>query len=179
MCLVLAACGTEGNGSHASDRGAGLKVASLPASQQAAAYGAALRAAFNVGPGLVLLVDPMLLPRARGGSSTQKVPADVVRRLAGSGVTQGTCTPRSGSSGVPPICPSRMAGYVIQVSSIFRVAPDTVQLYATAERFRPTSDTTHAASPLRFEQRYLLARSGGAWEVVSQERVLNMKHGTT
>ncbi|HEX6966527.1 MAG TPA: hypothetical protein VF166_12055 [Gemmatimonadaceae bacterium] len=178
MCLVLAACSSKGSGTNKSDRGAGLSVASLPAGQQAAAYAAALRSAFDVRPGLVLLVDPMLLPRQRGASATEKVPADVVRRLDASGVTQGTCQPRSGSGREPPICSAKMAGYVVQLSNIFRVAQDTVQLYATAERYRPTSDTVHFASPLRFEQRYILARRGDGWEVVSQARLLTPQRGT-
>lgn len=178
MCIAFAACNSKGNGSHASDRGAGLSVASLPAAQQASAYATALRSAFDVGPGLVLLVDPMLLPSERDASATEKVPADVVHRLDASGVTQGTCQPHSGNGREPPICSAQMAGYVVQLSKIFRVARDTVQLYATAERYRPTSDTIHFASPLHFEQRYLLARRGGGWEVVSQERLLTPKRGT-
>ena len=172
--VMLAACTSDGKGAHASGRGAGLDPASLPASASAAAYAAALGQAFDIGPGLVLLLDPTLLPSAGSGNATRELAPDVARRLRSTGVTQGTCEPRPGRSGAAPTCAARMAGYVVRVSDIFRLARDTVQLYVTAERYRPARDSTHFASPLRFEQRYSLARHGGGWVVVTQERLVHV-----
>jgi len=172
--VLLAACSSDGKGAHASGRGAGLSPASLPASARATAYGAALGQAFDIGPGLVLLLDPTLLPSAANGNATRELSADVARRLRSAGVTQGTCEPQAGHAGAAPTCAARAAGYVVRVSDIFRLAQDTVQLYVTAERYRPAQDSTHFASPLRFEQRYSLARNGGGWVVVTQERLVHV-----
>jgi hypothetical protein len=172
LLAVGAACG-RGHETHASDRGAGLTVATLSASEQAAAYAAALREAFDMGPRLVLLVDTAVLPSDRSGESTHALPADVVQRLRAVGVVQGTCRPRSGGDRVAPICAARRPGYVVQFSDVFNLARDTVQLYVTAERFRATSDSTSPASPLYFEQRYNLARRRGAWRVTTKARLVH------
>lgn len=169
LLAVVAGCGHE---THASDRGAGLTVATLPASERASVYAAALRGAFDMSPRLVLLVDTAVLPRDRGGESTDAVPADVVHRLRAAGVVQGTCRPRSRGDRVAPICPARRPGYVVQFSDVFNLARDTVQLYVTAERFRATSDSTSPAPPLQFEQRYDLARRRGAWRVTTKARLV-------
>lgn len=171
LALLAGACTSKDAGSS-SDRGAGLEVASLPASERASAYAAAVREAFDVGPGLVLLLDPDVLPSARSGKTTHELPADVIRRLRGTGVIQGTCQPRSATERRAPICTARSAGYVIRLSDIFRIASDSVQLYLTAERYRPSQDSTRAASPLRLEQRYNLARHGNAWVVATKERLV-------
>jgi hypothetical protein len=171
LALLAGAC-TSNDAGSSSDRGAGLEVASLPASDRASAYAAAVREAFDVGPGLVLLLDPNVLPSARSGKTTHEVPSDVIRRLRGAGVIQGTCQPHSRTERMAPICTARTAGYIVRVSDIFRLATDSVQLYLTAERYRPSRDSTRAASRLRLEQRYSLARHGNAWVVATKERLV-------
>ncbi|HEX5437738.1 MAG TPA: hypothetical protein VFW98_11300 [Gemmatimonadaceae bacterium] len=169
---LAVACSSDGGSAHASDRGAGLRTASLPAAQAASAYAAALREAFDVGPGLALLIDPALLPRSRGSASTQRLAAGVVRGLRTRGVIQGNCQPRGGTKSLAPICPISTPGYVIRVSDIFEVARDTVQLYLTAERFRAARDSARFAPPLNMEQRYTLARRGPRWAVASKEQLV-------
>ena len=112
--VMLAACKSDGKGAHASGRGAGLDPASLPASASAAAYAAALGQAFDIGPGLVLLLDPTLLPSAGSGNATRQLSPNVARRLRSTGVTQGTCEPQAGRAGAAPTCAARMAGYVVR-----------------------------------------------------------------
>src|SRR5205085_380940 len=61
---ALAACSEKHDAPVA--RGPGLETARLPAAEQAGAYDAAFRSAFDVGPALTLLLDTTLLPRSAG-----------------------------------------------------------------------------------------------------------------
>ena len=168
---VIAACSSE-RGSDATGRGAGLQPATLSAAEQASAYATALRAAFEIQPNLVLLVDPTLLPSARSGKATRDLPADVIARLRSPGVVQGTCQPTRRDVRASPVCPAQRAGYVIRVSDIFRLPGDSVQLYLTAERYRAARDTSSYQPPLQFEQRFQLVRRNGGWVVSKQERLV-------
>lgn len=170
VAVLLAACsGGEGNASP-NDRGAGLDVAQLSADQQAGAYAAAFGGAFELGPSLVLLLDPEFLARHRGAQPSDSVPAAVKRALLSRGVIQGSCAAVSASSRAP-VCKAHVAGYKIQVSPIFRVGHDSVQVYLVAQRYRPSSDTSGYQPPLEFEQRYMLLASGREWRVERQERL--------
>jgi hypothetical protein len=168
---LVAACSSE-RGSDATDRGAGLQPATLSAAEQASAYATALRAAFEIQPNLVLLVDPTLLPSARSEKSTRELPADVIGRLRSTGVVQGTCRPTGRGARTSPVCPTGRAGYVIRASDIFRLPGDSVQLYLTAERYRAARDTSGYQPPFQFEQRFQLVRRDGAWVVSKQERLV-------
>jgi hypothetical protein len=170
LVMLGAACGGEPPSSP-SDRGYGLETASRSIDQRAAAYAAALRGAFDVGPGLVLLLNPAILPRSREAAPRDTLPPGVARALRGLGVVQGTCTATAPSPRVAPICPGAAAGYEVQFSDLYRLGRDTVQLFLTVERYRPARDTTGYQPPLRFEERYALARSGDGWSVVRQERL--------
>ena len=171
LALLVAACASERE-DDANARGAGLSVASLSDAERAGAYAVALRGAFDVGPGLVLLLDPAVLPRTRGAQAANELPAEVVRVLRATGTIQGTCVPVGGAQKSAPICAADSVGYVVRVSDIFRLAGDTVQLYLTAETFRPSRDTTAFQPPLRLEQRYGLVRRGGGWVVAQKERLV-------
>ena len=171
VAIVIAACsGQDGKGS-ANDRGAGLEIEKLPAEQQAAAYAAALGGAFDLGPQLVLLLDPAALPRRRGAESSDTIPAAVASALSSRGVIQGSCTAVAPSARDAPICNAQSAGYKVQFSPVFRLARDTAQVYLVAERYRPRSDSTGYQPPLEFEQRYALVRSGRQWRVARSERL--------
>jgi hypothetical protein len=170
--LALAAACSSERGGEATGRGAGLQPATLSAADQASAYATALRAAFEIQPNLVLLLDPTLLPSARSGKATRDLSPDVIRRLRSTGVVQGTCQPTGRGVHASPICTAGRAGYVIRVSDIFRLPGDSVQLYLTAERYRAARDTSGYQPPLQFEQRHQLVRRNGAWVVARQERLV-------
>lgn len=170
--IVIAACSGQGGKSSPNDRGAGLEVRKLPADQQAAAYTAALGGAFDLGPPLVLLLDPAVLPRDRNAEASETIPPAVARALASRGVIQGSCRAAPASPREAPICTAQAAGYKVQFSPVFRLARDTVQVYLVAERYRPTSDSAGYQPPLEFEERYALVRSGGGrWRIARSERL--------
>lgn len=169
--MLVAACSGKGARSSANDRGAGLEVEKLSADQQAAAYATALGGAFDLGPSLVLLLDPDMLPRERGVQPLDTIPTAVARALASRGVIQGSCAAVPASQREVPVCKAQSAGYKVQFSPVFRLARDTVQVYLVAERYRPSSDTTGYQPPLEFEQRYALVRSGRQWRAVRKERL--------
>lgn len=171
VAISIAACSGHGEASSPNDRGAGLTVETLSADQQAAAYAAALGGAFDLGPPLVLLLDPALLPRRRGTEASDSLPAAVSRALASRGVIQGACAAAPSSARDAPICRAQSAGYKVQFSPVFRLARDTAQVYLVAERYRPASDSAGYQPPLQFEQRYALVRSGQRWRIARQERL--------
>lgn len=138
---------------------------------RAGAYAEALRGAFDVGPGLVLLLDPAMLPRERTAEARDTLDPGVVRALARTGTVQGTCAPEIGDPRTAPICAATTAGYIVRVSPIFQAAGDTVQLFVTAERYRPSGDTTGFQPPLRIEQRYDLTPARAGWTVARKARL--------
>ncbi len=173
LIVVALAIGCRGAASDSSgERGLGLGVAELNAVDQARAYEIAMRAAFQLESSLVLLLNPAHLPRKRNDIPADSVPADVVKELRKMNAIQGTCDAAAPSPKRTPICEAKMAGYEVQMSDVFQVAPDTVQLYFTAERFRPASDTLHNQAPLRLEHRYTLVRRPMGWSVAKGERVV-------
>ena len=171
VVVIAAACSREREGSP-TDRGAGLTVVELPPAERAGAYAAALRGAFDLGPGLVLLVNPALLPRGRDEEvAADTMAPEVVEALDASRVVQGRCTPSAAAETMAPICPGANAGYVVRFSELFGVGGDTVQLYVTFESYRPSQDTSAYQAPIRLEQRYELAKRGRAWVVARKERL--------
>ena len=171
VAIVIAACSGQGGKGSPNDRGAGLEVENLAADQQAAAYAAALGGAFDLGPQLVLLLDPAILPARRDAESSDTIPPAVARALSSRGVIQGSCAAAAASARAAPICNAQSAGYKVQFSPVFRLARDTAQVYLVAERYRPKSDSTGYQPPLEFEQRYALVRSGRQWRVARTERL--------
>ena len=170
LLLCIGGCRAKSE-SSASDRGAGLSTVELSAAEQAGAYAAALRGAFDVGPGLVLLVDPLLLPRGRDDEVSDSLAPGVVAALRSAGVAQGSCRPMTTDARMAPVCQASDAGYVVRLSPIFGLAGDTVQLYVTAHSYRPSSDTSTYQAPIRLEQRYALAKRGQRWTVARKERL--------
>jgi hypothetical protein len=170
-CVLAMACARERT-PLPTDRGAGLPVATLSEADRAAAYAVVLRGTFDIAPGLVLLLDRAILPRGRDEPATDTLSPGVVRALSATGVTQGTCVPASGARGVAPICPGAAAGYAVRFSDPYRAGRDTIQVFVTAERFRPSRDTTGRQPPLHLEQRYSLRKRGGRWEVARKDRLV-------
>lgn len=175
-CFALAlsataiACG--GAEKPASSRGAGLAVATESPTAAAAAYAAALGGAFDLGPGLVLLLDPVLLPDAHSADTARALDDAVARALRSRDVVRGTCRPTTTNVKAAPICPAQQPGYVVRVSQLFRAGGDTLQLYIAAERYRPSHDTTGYQAPLHLEQRYHITPRGSGWRVARKEVVV-------
>ena len=169
LVVVAVACGPSDAGDANVARGRGLKPASLPVDAQAAIYDAATRAAFDVGPGLVLLLHPLRLPRSAGYTGGDSVPHQLLAALRERNVVSGTCMPERDAPKNTPRCPVNAAGYIIRASDVLRVGGDTVEVYYHAERFGAT--TGQRPEALRFEKIYQLVGSGTSWRVAREARV--------
>lgn len=150
-------------------RGRGLREATLPVAAQAAIYEQASRAAFNLGPDLVLLIHPLALPRTAGYSGGDSVPKELIAALLKRNVVSGTCRPERDNPRNTPRCPVNVPGYVVRASDVLRVSPDTVEIYYSAERFGAA--TGQRPEALRFEKIYQLVGSGTNWRVAREARV--------
>ena len=163
---VLLACG-EDRSNYA--RGRGLEVAPLPATDQAKIYTAALGGAFDLGPGLSLLVDTAMLGRLSGERPGGVLGADVRAELRASGVTQGECVPQRRAPTRTPICGADVPGYVVRFSDVFAMTGDSVQTHLLAERYDTPSTGEH--NRFTIEQAYQLVRRNGGWSVVRKARI--------
>lgn len=165
--LPVAAC-TSGDPYAGQVRGHGLAIADLPASAQARAYDAALGGAFDLGPGLSLLVDPQFLPRGDGWVGGDQLPADVVSALRDQGAVRGTCDTPRGERAVP-VCRAAAPGYVVRFSPVFRVRADTIEVYVGVVKYRTAP--TQPSEALRFERAYQLVGNGASWRVIREARI--------
>src|SRR5688572_11841964 len=109
-------------------RGPGLKLSPLPVPSRVAVYDVALRSAFDVGPGLVLMLDPRLLPRESGLGEGRPMPKPVVDALQRERVVHGICQPPA-EARQAPICDASGPGYIVRFSDVFRMGGDSVQLH--------------------------------------------------
>jgi hypothetical protein len=134
-----------------------------------AIYDAALREAFDVGPGLTLLLDPRFLPRTKGLGPGTPVPKELVDALRRQGVVQGICQSPAGESREAPKCEAANPGYIVRLSDVFRVRGDSVQLHVAVDQYN--TETSAAAPALRFEKAYQVVGRGTSWRVVRQGRV--------
>lgn len=163
------ACGPTGDDDANVARGRKLALAALPAPAEGAVYDAAVRAAFDVGPGLTLLIHPLRLPRSAGYAGGDSVPAPLVRALRARGTVSGRCEPQRETLLDTPRCDSASPGYIVRASDVFRVSRDTVELYLSAEQFGAA--TGQKPPVLRFEKIYQLVGSGTRWRVAREARV--------
>ncbi|HUF29376.1 MAG TPA: hypothetical protein VMM77_01845 [Gemmatimonadaceae bacterium] len=164
---LFVACSEE-EGPQAA-RGRGLEVAPIDAREHAQIYRAAVGAAFDVGPGLVLLLHPRFLPREAGLAGGDSVPAELARALRQAGTVAGTCEPGPVERGSLPQCDASAAGYIVRFSDVLQLSADSVQVYLDAEQY-----TVPAAPPqqvLRFEKAYQLVKENGRWRVAREGRV--------
>ncbi|HSJ64191.1 MAG TPA: hypothetical protein VK922_09910 [Gemmatimonadaceae bacterium] len=150
-------------------RGAGLDVAGLSATDQARVYRAAAGAAFDLGPGLVLLAHPLLLPREAGMVGGDSLPSAVVGAMRNAGTIAGTCDPAPPPRGELPRCDASAAGYIVRFSDVLRISHDTVQVYLDAEQY--TIPGAPAQQIVQFEKAYQIVRQGGGWRVAREGRV--------
>jgi hypothetical protein len=150
-------------------RGHGLKPAGLPAAAEARIDEAAIRAAFDVEPSLVLMVHARRLPRSAGTAGGAPTPDALVRVLRERGLVTGTCDPvHDEGPRNTPRCTTSAAGYVVRPSDVLRVSADTVEVYFDAETFGPAKGRKPDA--LHFEKVYQLVGSGTDWRVVREGR---------
>lgn len=150
-------------------RGTGLRVTELPVPARVAIYDAAVKSAFDVGPGLTLLLDPRLLPRTKGLGPGTPVPKGVVEALRERGIVQGTCQPPGELAKEAARCDVANPGYIVRFSDIFGMAGDSVQVHVAVERYN--TSTSANAEVMRFEKAFQVVGSGGNWRVVRQGRV--------
>ena len=151
-------------------RGPGLRVAgAIPDAARAVIYDAAVREAFDVGPGLSLLLAANFLPRTTGLEGGAPVPKGVADALRQRGVVRGVCRSLPGTERGAPVCDAPEPGYIVRFSEIFRVSADSVQLHLAAERYN--TPTSAALEVMRFEKAYQLVGKGMTWRVVRAGRV--------
>ena len=149
-------------------RGHLLTVAVLPAGAEPRILDAAIRAAFDVDPALVLVMHPRRLPRTAGDDGGDSVPSGLVRSLRERGLVRGLCEPQRSSPRDTPRCSLPQPGYIVRASDVFSVSRDTVQVNFAAEKFGAA--TGQKPEALRFEKIYQLVRQGTGWRVVREAR---------
>jgi hypothetical protein len=155
-------------------RSEGMPAVSLPATTQARIVDAAAHAAFDFGPGLVLLLDPTHLPPGSGYEGGSPVPDSLRRALVSAGVVSGTCAPERESEQRAPVCAADRSGYVLRSSELFRGRGDTVHLYLASEVYAASNGP--GQQPFAFEMAYkLVPRGDGQWRVVAEGRVRGSK----
>jgi hypothetical protein len=167
LTLALFAACAEDTSKYA--RGRGLQVAQLPAADRARIYAAALGGAFDLGPGLSLLVDTSMLTRTAGERPGDALGADVRGALRGTGVTKGECVPQRRAATRTPLCRTAIPGYVVRFSDVFAMTGDSVQTHVFAERYDTPSTGEH--NRFTIEQAYQLVRRDGRWRVVRKARI--------
>ena len=149
-------------------RGPGLKLAQLPVPSRVAIYDVALRSAFDVGPGLVLMLDPRLLPRERGLGPGRPMPTPLVDALQQQRVVHGVCESPAEESREAPICDASGPGYIVRFSDVFRMGGDSVQLHIAVARYN--TRTSVQSEMLRFEKAFQVVGRGTTWRVARQGR---------
>ena len=172
VLLILTAaiaCGPSEPDDSNIARGRKLSLASLVTPAEAAVFDAAVRAAFDVGPGLTLLIHPRRLARTKGYAGGDSVPAALMQALRSRGIVTGVCEPQRDTPRNTPRCNSSVPGYIVRASDVFRIAQDTVELYFSAERFGAATGARLEA--LRFEKIYQLVGRGTTWRVAREARV--------
>ena len=149
-------------------RGPGLKLAQLPVPSRVAVYDVALRSAFDVGPGLVLMLDPRLLPRESGLGPGRPMPKPLVDALRQQRVVQGICESPTEASRQAPICEASSPGYIVRFPDVFRMGGDSVQLHIAVERYNTASSVQ--SEIMRFEKAFQVVGRGTTWRVARQGR---------
>ncbi len=137
---------------------------------QVAVYDAAVRAAFDVGPDLWLLVHPHLLPPGAGTDGGTPLPSSLGDALRAAGVTRGTCEPARDGDQRAPRCDATRSGYVIRGTAIYQGAADTLRMNLLSELYAMA--TGPGQEPFAFEMAYkLIPRGDGRYRVVAEGRV--------
>jgi hypothetical protein len=165
--LMLAVACAEDTSKYA--RGRRLDVAPLPATDRAKIYAAALGGAFDLGPGLSILVDTSMLTRTGGLGAGAPLGMDVRAALRATDVTQGECAPERREANRTPVCKAAIPGYVVRFSDVFAMGGDSVQTHVFAERYDTPATGVH--NRFVIEQAYQLVKNGQGWKVVRKARI--------
>jgi hypothetical protein len=151
-------------------RGAGLPNASLPASECAAIYRAALAGSFQLeDPTLSILADTLLLPRASGLAGGERMPEDVLAAMRRIGLIKGTCALPETRTRAPLICEAPRPGYVVRFSAPFARHPDSVQVNIAVQQY--ATPISPPQERMRFERAYQIARTESGWRAVREARL--------
>ncbi|MBL8982551.1 MAG: hypothetical protein JNL26_10235 [Gemmatimonadetes bacterium] len=151
-------------------RSGGLPVAELPVERQVAAYEAAVRTAFDVGPDLYLLAHVRRLPRGAGTDGGDSLPAALGEALRRAGTIRGTCDPARDGDQRAPRCDATRSGYVIRATEIFQGGGDTLRMNLLSELYAAANGP--GQEPFAFEMAYkLVPREDGRFRVVAEGRV--------
>lgn len=168
LAAAVAGCTAEKTG-DGFFRGSGLRVATLPVAARVAIYDAAVREAFDVGPGLSLLLHPLFLPREQGLEGGNAIAKDLADALRSRGVVKGVCRALPGAARGAPVCDAVAPGYIVRFSEVYRMTGDSVQVHLAAERYN--TPTSAALELMRFEKAYQLVGKGTAWRVARVGRI--------
>ena len=168
VCLVLA-CSAGAPDDSGVMRGRGLKPAPLAPAAEAAVYDAAVRASFDVEPGLILMLHPRRLPRHAGYDGGDQLPPSLLEALRDRGVAREFCEPKHEAPRDTPRCRGSSPGYVVRATTPFQAAADTIQINFAAEAFGAATGARPQA--LRFEKIYQLVGRDSVWSVVREARV--------
>lgn len=175
LCLAAAialagpsACTARDASSGEQVRGKGLEAAALAPSEHAGVFAAALHSAFDIGPSLTLLLDPIALPRTRGYAGGDTLTPAVQRAIRGTGIVQGACTPVPDERRAP-LCEAPAPGYVVRATRPLRMPGDSLLIYVMGERYDTPASGRHPR--FRFETAFQLVKRGREWEVVRQARL--------
>lgn len=168
VCLTFACSEAAPDDANVA-RGRGLQPVALAPEAEASVFDAAVRASFDVEPGLVLMVHPRRLPRTAGYEGGDALPEPVATALRDRGVVRGVCEPKHEAPRDTPRCASVQPGYVVRASLPVRVAGDTIQLNFAAEAY--AAETGPRPQSLRFEKIYQLVGRGADWQVLREARV--------
>jgi hypothetical protein len=165
--LLAGACGGMADDSYV--RGHLLKVAGVSPQAEVAMIDAAIHAAFDVEPGLILRMHPQRLPRTSVDTGAAPTPAAIVSGLRDRGLVAGTCKPVRSAPKNTPHCSTADAGYIIRTSDIFALTADTNEVYFSAEKYGASSGQMPEA--LRFEKVYQLVKDGSGWRIAREGRL--------
>lgn len=168
IATILTACTPERENFY---RGGTREVASLPATDLAAAYRAALAGSFTVSdPGLWILVDTLYLPRTEGLAGGTAVPVEQMRAIQALDVVKGSCSvPVQARGRGALVCDAAHPGYAVRFSEPFALGRDSVQLHVVAEQYAIPGGPQ--LERLRFERAYQVVKSGSSWRAVREGRL--------
>jgi hypothetical protein len=166
---VVQAC--AGEAAIDESRSEGHPVASLELNEQVGVYRAAINTAFDVGPGLVLLLHQTHLPQGAGFDGGSPQSDALYDALQEARLLQGRCSPSRPSNQLrAPVCDMPESGYVLRASEIFQRSTDTLQFYLHSEVYATRAGPGMDA--FAFEMAYRLVRTGvGRFRVVQEGRV--------
>ncbi len=166
VAAILTACVASGDSYI---RGHGLAIAKVSPADRAQIVDAAIHAAFDVSPDLILRMYPLDLPRTAGDTGGTPVSPALVNALRDRGLVRGICHPVRSAPKNTPHCSTADAGYIIRSSDVFSISRDTNEIYFAAEKYGPATGVKPEA--LRFEKAYELVKRAGAWRVVREGRL--------